>query len=116
MLRASAIAIDADDPSVLAPFWAAVTGWVAEPADEGGDVTVRDPARPAPYLDLLIVPESKTVKNRLHLDFRPDDRDAEVERIVALGATHTDVGQGEQTWVVLSDPEDNEFCILSSRV
>ncbi len=54
------------------------------------------------------------VKNRLHLDFRPDDRDTEVERMLALGATRSDVGQGEQAWVVLADPEGNEFCILGS--
>jgi hypothetical protein len=61
------------------------------------------------------VPEPKTVKNRLHLDFRPDDRDREVERMLALGATRADVGQGEESWVVLADPEGNEFCILRSR-
>jgi hypothetical protein len=51
------------------------------------------------------VPEEKTTKNRLHLDLRPDDRDAEVQRLLALGATRADVGQGEQSWVVLADPE-----------
>jgi len=61
------------------------------------------------------VPEAKLSKNRLHLDFRPDDRDAEVERLVALGATRADVGQGDQPWIVLADPEGNEFCVLGSR-
>ena len=55
------------------------------------------------------------MKDRLHLDFRPDDRDAEVERLLVLGATHADVGQGDQPWVVLADPEGNEFCVLGSR-
>jgi hypothetical protein len=50
------------------------------------------------------------------LDFRPDDRDAEVARLLALGAAPADVGQGEQTWIVLQDPEGNEFCVLGSRV
>ena len=54
------------------------------------------------------------MKDRLHLDFRPDDQDAAVARLLDLGATRVDVGQGEQPWVVLSDPEGNEFCILSS--
>jgi Glyoxalase-like domain len=54
-------------------------------------------------------------KNRLHLDFRPDDRDGAVDCLLGLGATRADVGQGEQSWIVLSDSEDNEFCILSSR-
>jgi predicted enzyme related to lactoylglutathione lyase len=61
------------------------------------------------------VPEPKTLKNRLHLDFRPDDRDAAVARLLDHGATRADVGQGEQSWIVLSDPEGNEFCVLSSR-
>lgn len=57
--------------------------------------------------------EAKGLKNRLHLDLRPDDRDAEVARLEALGARRVDVGQGpEVTWVVLADPEGNEFCVL----
>jgi hypothetical protein len=68
-----------------------------------------------PGLLFVNVPEPKTVKNRLHLDFRPEDRDGEVERLLALGAVRADIGQGDQSWVVLADPEGNEFCILSSR-
>jgi hypothetical protein len=58
------------------------------------------------------------VKNRLHLDVSPIDRtrDEEVDRLVALGASHVDIGQGEQRWVVLADPEGNEFCVLRSLV
>lgn len=63
----------------------------------------------------VAVPGAKSAKNRLHLDFRPGDRDAEVERLLALGATRADVGQGEPSWVVLADPEGNEFCVLRSR-
>ena len=61
------------------------------------------------------VPEGKTVKNRLHIDVNPVgcDQDEELERLLDLGATHTDIGQGEQSWVVLADPEGNEFCILA---
>ena len=78
---------------------------------------LRDPSRARSPAGLLFgaVPEAKTVKNRLHLDFRPDDRDAEVERLLALGATRADVGQGDESWVVLADPEGNEFCVLSAR-
>jgi len=68
-----------------------------------------------PGLLFAQVSDPKVNKNRLHLDFRPDDRDAEVERLLALGAKRAPVGQGEQSWVVLADPEGNEFCILSSR-
>src|SRR3546814_1035882 len=61
-----------------------------------------------PYTTLFRSPdEEKAGKNRLHLDFRPDDQDAEVDRLVSLGATRVDVGQGEQSWVVLADPEGN---------
>jgi hypothetical protein len=58
------------------------------------------------------VPEGKAAKNRLHLDLRPDDQAAEVERLLMLGATRVDIGQGAPTWVVLADPEGNEFCVL----
>ena len=67
-----------------------------------------------PTIIFGVVPEAKTVKNRLHIDLRPIDRTTaeEVERILALGARHVDIGQGEQTWTVLADPEGNEFCVL----
>jgi hypothetical protein len=52
------------------------------------------------------------VKNRVHLDLRPDDQRSEVERLIGLGAREKDIGQGEVTWVVMADPEDNEFCVL----
>jgi len=66
------------------------------------------------------VPEGKAVKNRLHIDVAPPastDQGAEVERLIAMGATHADVGQERDkvTWVVLADPEGNEFCVLSPR-
>jgi len=86
------------------------------PAKRG--VQTRIEIRPSedrlPGLLFVSVPDEKRTKNRLHLDFRPDDRDAEVERLVAMGAKRADIGQGEQTWVVLSDPEGNEFCVLRS--
>jgi predicted enzyme related to lactoylglutathione lyase len=64
----------------------------------------------------LRVPEAKTTKNRLHIDLDPDDFDAEVDRVLRLGAVHTDVGQGpDVSWVVLADPEGNEFCVLRPR-
>jgi hypothetical protein len=70
-----------------------------------------------PTLTFAYVPESKTVKNRLHLDVSPTDReqDEEVRRLLGLGARHADVGQGDVDWVVLADPEGNEFCVLASR-
>lgn len=57
---------------------------------------------------------NKTSKNRVHFDLRPDDQHAEVERLESLGARRIDIGQAGVTWVVMSDPEDNEFCVLRS--
>ena len=72
-----------------------------------------------PGLVFVLVPEGKTVKNRLHIDLAPhtsDDRDAEIARLLAMGATRVEVGQtGDESWDVLADPEGNEFCVLSSR-
>ena len=66
-----------------------------------------------PDLLFLRVPERKEAKNRLHLDLRPEDRDAEVARLEGLGARRVDVGQGpDVTWVVMADPDGNEFCVL----
>jgi predicted enzyme related to lactoylglutathione lyase len=106
--------IDARDPAALGRWWQEALGWVVV-NDDPEEFEIRPAADRFPGLLFGAVPESKTVKNRLHLDFRPDDRDREVERMLALGATRADVGQGEESWVVLADPEGNEFCILSSR-
>ena len=107
--------MDAHDPELLGRFWGAVLG--TEPAtDDDGDVLVPlDAASPdGPFLLFGVDPGEKHGKNRIHLDLRPDDRDAEVRRLEALGATHVDIGQGTQTWIVLADPEGNEFCVLSA--
>jgi hypothetical protein len=105
------IIIDARDPAALGRWWQDALGWVVV-NDDPSEFEIRPTAERFPGMLFVAVDESKQVKNRLHLDFRPDDRDAEVERLLRLGATHADVGQGEQTWVVLADPEGNEFCIL----
>lgn len=70
-----------------------------------------------PTLTFARVPEGKTVKNRLHLDVSPADREQgeEVVRLIGLGARRSDVGQGDESWVVLADPEGNEFCVLAAR-
>ena len=110
-LRIEQVSIDAHDPSALATFWGAVLGW-KRTYDSDDEVEIEDPEGKESNLLFLRVPDGKTVKNRLHLDLRPDDRDAEVARIEALGATRVDIGQGDVTWVVLADPEGNEFCVL----
>ncbi|QZT61603.1 VOC family protein [Mycolicibacterium austroafricanum] len=112
-LRFSEICIDATDIRMLAAWWSQVLGWPAEDTDDG-DVTLRAPGGVGPDWLFLAVPEGKAVKNRIHFDFTPDDQDAEVERVIGLGAHRVDIGQGEQSWVVLADPEGNEFCILAA--
>ena len=110
------IDIDARDPLALAGFWQEALGW--RRTYESDDEVVLEPPEGSPQdgvaPDLLFirVPDDKVVKNRLHLDLRPDDQAAEVARLLALGATHVDLGQGDVSWVVLADTEGNEFCVL----
>ena len=106
--------VDARDPVALGRWWQEALGWVVV-NDDPEEFEIRPAPDRLPGLLFGRVPEPKTLKNRLHLDFRPDDRDAAVARLLDLGATRADVGQGEQSWIVLSDPEGNEFCLLSSR-
>ena len=108
------VVVDCADPLRLARWWADALGWSYWDADDEV-VEIRPTEVRLPGLFFLPVPESKTIKNRLHLDLRPDNQNAEVERFLALGATRADVGQRSQSWVVLADPEGNEFCILGSR-
>jgi hypothetical protein len=113
MLRIESLSVDAADPAALAGFWAELLGGTIH--EEDGEVWIEFATGDTA---ILFVPGSddRVVKNRLHLDLRPDDRDAEVARALALGARHVDIGQtGEETWVVLADPEGNEFCVLSGR-
>lgn len=113
-LRFSEICIDASDIHALAAWWSQVLGWPAEEDDEG-DMVLHAPRGAGPDWLFLAVPEEKTVKNRIHFDFTPDDQEAEVARLIGLGARRVDIGQGEQSWVVLADPEGNEFCILAAE-
>ena len=106
--------VDAHDPVALGRWWAEALGWVVVD-DDSEEFEIRSSPERLPGLLFIRVDDPKVVKDRLHLDFRGDNRDAEVERLLGLGATHVDIGQGEQTWVVLADPEGNEFCVLSSR-
>ncbi|MET9736126.1 VOC family protein [Streptomyces sp. NPDC006458] len=108
------VVVDAADPVALGRWWAEALGWVVL-NDSAQEYEIRPAADRVPGLVFVPVPEGKTVKNRLHLDFRPDDQAAEVAGLLALGARRADVGQGEQAWVVLMDPEGNEFCVLRDR-
>ncbi|MFF4099478.1 VOC family protein [Streptomyces sp. NPDC001903] len=107
--------VDARDPVALGRWWARALGWVVV-NDSPEEYEIRPEPDRLPGLLFVPVPEPKRSQNRLHLDFRPDDQAAEVARLLAHGARPADVGQGEDaTWVVLTDPENNEFCVLSSR-
>ncbi|WP_286259531.1 VOC family protein [Streptomyces graminofaciens] len=108
------VVIDSADPVALGRWWLEALGWVVL-NDAPDEYEIRPAPDRLPGLVFVPVPEGKTVKNRLHLDFRPADQEAEVARLLALGARHADVGQGEQPWVTLADPEGNEFCVLAAR-
>ena len=114
MLSIDWLAVDTPDPDGLAKFWCAALDYeVLYAGIDNGEREVLIGGRGRPRLLLLEVHDPKTVKNRLHLDLRPDDRDAEVERLLSLGATKIDIGQSDDvSWVVLADPEGNEFCVL----
>ena len=116
--KLAVIAIDAIQPRVVADFWCAVLGWRIVDEDTG-IISIAPQDKSWPSIDVIAVPEGKTVKNRLHFDLRADGVSTaeELERLLALGARRTDVGQGpDVSWVVLSDPEGNEFCLLSRTV
>lgn len=108
------VVVDAVDPVMLGRWWASALGWVVV-EDAPDEFEIRPTADQLPGLIFEPVDEAKVGKNRLHFDFRPDDQEAEVARLLDLGARPADVGQGRQAWVVLADPEGNEFCVLSSK-
>ena len=83
--------------------------------EESGAIELAPAPGQTPSIMFIEVAEHKRVKNRLHLDWVPDDQQAEVERLIGLGASRVDIGQGTTSWVVLADPEGNEFCILAAR-
>ncbi|MEU4801649.1 VOC family protein [Actinosynnema sp. NPDC023587] len=111
------ITVDCLDPYALATFWSRVTGRPVSADDAPGDEEALVELPAGPSLLFIRVPGGKAVKNRVHLDLQPDStRDDEVERLLGLGATQVDDqrrpdGTG---WVVLADPEGNEFCVERS--
>jgi catechol 2,3-dioxygenase-like lactoylglutathione lyase family enzyme len=128
-IRWYSVVVDCKDVAAQSRWWAEVLGWqIAYQADEvvlvpphAVDQTRSIPlSEQGPGLVFVPVPEGKAVKNRLHIDLAPPadgDQAAEVRRLQALGARLADVGQdpGAVTWVVMADPEGNEFCVLSAR-
>jgi hypothetical protein len=121
-VRWYSVVIDCVDVAMQGQWWAETLGWpiVYQAVDEVVVAPGNDPeSATGPGLVFVPVPEGKTIKNRLHIDLAPastDDQAAEVERLIARGASRADVGQGaEVSWVVLQDLEGNEFCVLSPR-
>jgi hypothetical protein len=120
--RFTELIIDCHDHDLVGRFWQEVLGYeVTERSDGPEDfyVELTGPPGAGPRIVVGRAPDDKIVKNRLHIDVNATDRDrdAEVERILELGATRVDIGQGDDvSWVVLADPEGNEFCVLRSRV
>jgi hypothetical protein len=121
--RLSELVVDCADPGSLARFWCAVLDYVELGREEPDDgIEIGPPSGfggPAPTLVFSRTAEPKVGKLRLHFDVNPVDRDAdaELERLLALGARPADVGQtGDESWHTLQDPEGNEFCLLRRRL
>ncbi|MEU4367872.1 VOC family protein [Micromonospora chersina] len=106
--------LDVGDLDRMAQFWSAALGYTVGRGDDGSARLYPPPGRPGPTVWLQGSGTPKNGKNRLHLDLVADgDPAAEVDRLIGLGARHADVGQtGGEGFVVLADPEDNEFCVL----
>jgi catechol-2,3-dioxygenase len=108
--RWGTVVVDSLDPNRLARWWAEVLEYKVL-RQAAGEVTIG--LDEGPRLVFIRVPDAKAEKNRLHLELHPDDQDAEVERLIDMGARRADVGQPQDAgWVVLADPEGNEFCVL----
>ena len=121
--RITTIVVDCREPRKLADFYCQVLGYEVGDEEDDGSVEIGPPGAapkgPVPTLLFQAVPDPTPGKNRLHLDVNATDRDqdAELARLLALGATPADVGQtGEESWHVLADPEGNVFCLLRTRV
>ncbi|MFG2937345.1 VOC family protein [Streptomyces sp. NPDC048282] len=121
--RISELVLDAADPERLAAFWSEVLGYVELGREDDGSIEIGPPGTgfggPQPTLVLSPGADARPGKLPLHLDVNATDRDqdAELARLLALGARPADVGQtGTESWYVLADPEGNEFCLLRRRL
>jgi catechol 2,3-dioxygenase-like lactoylglutathione lyase family enzyme len=112
--RIGEITIDCPDPEASAAFWCAALGYRITDRDETGVAIAGDSA--APTILLIASTDPKRGKTPLHFDLCPTDGDqaAEVARLIALGATRVDIGQGDRSWVVLADPSGHEFCVMAT--
>ncbi len=109
--RIDSIELDCNDPDLMTKFWGAILGVEIAVSDE--ECAILPPTATVPHFCLLKVPEGKSTKNRMHLDIAVDDLDTAVAEAEKLGATRA-TGQlaGPFPWVVMHDPEGNEFCFI----
>src|SRR3989442_308631 len=125
-LRLTTLCFDGNDPVRLARFWAGVLNWETHDEaggwplvwDQDGETAIRAPDGTGQFITFGPPLLPKTRKNRLHFDIAPPkdgDQEAEVERLISLGATRRDIGQGDVSWVVMADPDANEFCVLTPQ-
>ncbi|CAB4930908.1 unannotated protein [freshwater metagenome] len=122
MLKIQCLTIDCQDPAALADFWAQVLDWKVGEGATNNEAYIEkklEPSHGDGYPDLLFIktPEHKISKNRMHIDLRPEDQLLEVERLEKIGATRIEIGQSsdpDTTWIVMADPEGNEFCVLKA--
>lgn len=109
------VVVNCADLRAMARFWGEATDWTRHEVNDD-HARLRSGKGVGPYLELLRASGEETVWNRVHLDLMPypgDDQAADVARLLALGATDADVGQGNVPGVCLADPEGNEFCVLT---
>lgn len=121
MLKIGYITFDCKEPLSISKFWETALGWKTTYSDETAvmlekpeDETVEEKFPPILFGKN---PDQKVAKNRIHFDLRPDDQDAEVAKLEKLGAKRIEIGQSADpntTWIVMADPEGNEFCVLKN--
>ncbi|MDQ1605676.1 MAG: hypothetical protein QOJ18_43 [Microbacteriaceae bacterium] len=112
----AAVVVSCTDPRAMARFWNEAMDWTLHEVTDD-HARLRSAKGVGPYLEFRRTPDMETVRTRVHLDLRPypgDDKAAEVARLRTLGATDADIGQGDVPWVVLTDTEGNEFCVLTA--
>jgi predicted enzyme related to lactoylglutathione lyase len=112
----NSLTVDCQDPKRIAQFWSTVLDWpILYESEEGVMIAPFEEPHPGVFpVYFQRNPDEKRVKNRWHFDLAPDDQDAEVARLEALGAHRVEIGQGDVSWVVMADIEENEFCVLKS--